>query len=52
MLVAEYSYEQEKSATVQRMLRMGLFDLEVIAQAVGLTIDEVTGIKSKMKPVC
>lgn len=44
--------EQEKSATVQRMLKMGLFDLEVIAQAVGLTIDEVTDIRDKMEPVC
>lgn len=62
MLVAEYSYEedievkqeeaklqgieQEKADTIHRMLGMGISDLEVIAQATGISIEEVTAIKN------
>lgn len=62
MLVAEYDYEtdvrtkqeeakqegmeQEKIETVRRMLKMGIANLEMIAQAAGLSADEVTAIRS------
>lgn len=39
--------EQEKVDTVRRMLGMGMFDLDVIAQVAGLSIDEVAEIKDK-----
>lgn len=40
--------EQEKMDTVRRMIEMGLFDLETIAQATGFTINEITTIKNNM----
>lgn len=62
MLVAEYSYEediavkqeeaklqgieQEKADTIHRMLGMGISDLEVIAQATGISVEEVAAIKN------
>lgn len=44
----EKGIEQEKIATVRRMIEMGIFDLETIAQATGLTVNEITTIKNNM----
>ena len=37
--------EQEKLDTVRRMLEIDVFDLDMIAQATGLTLEEVAQIK-------
>lgn len=48
----EQGIEQEKTETIRRMLKMGISDLEMMAQAAGLSVDEVVTIKDKEYAGC
>ena len=43
----EQGIGQEKIETIRRMLKMGISDLDMMAQATDLSVDEVTAIRDK-----
>ena len=48
----EQGIEQEKIETIRRMLKMGISDLEMMAQVAGLSVDEVAAIKDEEYAGC
>ena len=48
----EQGIEQEKIETIRRMLKMGISDLGMMAQATGLSVDEVVTIKDEEYAGC
>ena len=48
----EQGIEQEKIETIRRMLKMGISDLEMMAQVAGLSVDEVAAIKDEEDAGC